>query len=81
MAEYFEFAQIRSDAILAEFKIIINTYTDVKKLYINIFKPQASNSYKNISTLRLVAQCSPCPSVDMFNRFKQFLLLLSDKEI
>ena len=45
MAEYFEFAQIRSDAILAEFKIIINTYTDVKKLYINIFKPQASNSY------------------------------------
>ena len=81
MAEYFEFAQIRSDVIFSEFKIIINIYTDVKKLYISIFWPHASNSYKNISTLRLVAQCSPSPSVDMFNRFKNFLLLLSDKEI
>ena len=51
--------------IFAEFIIIIRTplsimaiimmipYTDVKKLYNWHFWPHASNSYKNISTLRL----------------------------
>ena len=78
--------------IFAEFIIIFNTllkimemimipYTDVKKLC--IFWRHASDSYKNISTLRLLAQCipPPPPSVDIFNTFKHFLILLADKEI
>ena len=54
--------------IFAEFIFIFNTllkimemimipYTDVKKLC--IFWRHASDSYKNISTLRLLAQCIP----------------------
>ena len=76
--------------IFAEFIIIFNTllkimemimipYTYVKKLC--IFWRHASDSYKNISTLRLLAQCIPPPSVDIFNTFKHFLILLADKEI
>ena len=32
-----------------------------KNSTISIFWPDTSNSYKNISTLRLLAQCSPSP--------------------
>ena len=52
-----------------------------KNSAISNFWPHASNSSKNISSLRLVAQCSSSPPVDMFNKFKHFLLLLSDKAI
>ena len=45
---------------------------------ISIFWPDTGNSYKNISILRLLAQCSPA---DMSNKFKHILLLLSDKEV
>ena len=74
--------------IFAEFIIIFNTllkimemimipYTDVKKLC--IFWRHASDFYKNISTLRLVAQCIPPPSVNVFNKFKHFLIFLKTK--
>ena len=39
--------------------MIMIPYTDVKKLC--IFWRHASDSYKNISTLRLLAQCIPLP--------------------
>ena len=37
-------------------------YRCKKNLQLALFWPYANNSYKDISTLRLLAQCSPIPS-------------------
>ena len=81
--------------IFAEFITIIKTpltvmeivmmipYTDMKKSRTSIFWPHASNSYKKYlysSTLSSVFP-TPLPSVDMLNKFQNFLLLLSGKEM
>ena len=76
--------------IFVEFIIIFNTllkimemimisFRDVKNSAISIFWRHASDFYKNISTLRLVAQCIPPPSVNVFNKFKHFLIFLKTK--
>ena len=70
---------MKGDVIFSEFLIVIKTYTDVKKtLQFSIFWPDTNNSYKNISALY---PPPPPPSRDMLNKFKHFLLLLSEKEI